>query len=82
MSDTPGIGDNDELRAIVERIEHLEEEKKAIAEDVRDIYAEAKGNGFDTGALRDIIKIRRQDGDKRREREAILEIYCRALGMS
>jgi uncharacterized protein (UPF0335 family) len=82
MSEQPaGIGDNGQLRAIVERIERLEEEKKALGDDVKDVFAEAKGNGFDTGALRDIIKIRKQDRDKRREREEILEIYLAALGM-
>jgi uncharacterized protein (UPF0335 family) len=71
----------DELKAIVERIEHLEEEKKAIADDIKDVYAEAKGNGYDVKALRKIIRLRKQDKDERAEEEAILETYMHALGM-
>jgi len=71
----------DQLKAIVERIEHLEEEKKAIADDIKDVYAEAKGNGYDVKALRKIIRLRKQDKDERAEEEAILETYLHALGM-
>ena len=71
----------DHLKAFVERIERLEEEKKAIADDVRDVYAEAKANGFDTKALRSVVRLRKQDTDERREQEAILETYLHALGM-
>jgi uncharacterized protein (UPF0335 family) len=71
----------DQLKAFVERIERLEEEKKAIADDIRDVYAEAKGNGFDIKALRTIIRLRKQDTDERREHETILETYMHALGM-
>ena len=71
----------DQLKAIVERIEHLEEEKKAISDDIRDVYAEAKGNGYDVKALRKIIRLRKQDKDERAEEEAILETYMHALGM-
>jgi uncharacterized protein (UPF0335 family) len=71
----------DHLKAFVERIERLEEEKKAIADDVRDVYAEAKANGFDVKAIRTIIRLRKQDIDERREQEAILETYMHALGM-
>ena len=71
----------DPLKAFVERIERLEEEKKAIADDVRDVYAEAKANGFDVKALRTIIKLRKQDVEERKEQEAILETYMHALGM-
>jgi uncharacterized protein (UPF0335 family) len=71
----------DHLKAFVERIERLEEEKKALSEDIKDIYAEAKGNGFDVKALRQVIKIRKQDKDERAEQEAILETYLQALGM-
>ena len=71
----------DHLKAFVERIERLEEEKKAIADDIRDVFAEAKGNGFDVKALRAVIKLRKQDADERREQEAILETYLHALGM-
>ena len=71
----------DQLKAIVERIEHLEEEKKAISDDIRDVYAEAKGNGYDVKALRTIVRLRKQDKDERAEQEAILETYLHALGM-
>jgi len=71
----------DQLKAIVERIEHLEEEKKAIADDIRDVYAEAKGNGFDVKALRTVVRLRKQDKAEREEQEAILEVYLHALGM-
>jgi uncharacterized protein (UPF0335 family) len=71
----------DQLKAIVERIERLEEEKKAIADDIKDVYAEAKGNGYDIKALRKIIRLRKQDKNERAEEEAILETYMHALGM-
>ena len=71
----------DQLRAIIERIERLEEEKKAISEDIRDVYAEAKGNGFDVKAIRTIIRMRKQDANEREEQETILETYLHALGM-
>ena len=71
----------DQLKAVVERIEHLEEEKKAIADDIRDVYAEAKGNGFDVKALRTVVRLRKQDKNERAEQEAILETYLQALGM-
>ena len=71
----------DHLKAFVERIERLEEEKKAIADDIRDVYAEAKGTGFDVKALRAIVRMRKQDVNERREQEAILETYMHALGM-
>ena len=72
----------DQLKAFVERIERLEEEKKAIADDIKEIYAEAKGNGFDTKVLRQVIRIRKQDRSERLEQEAILELYLSALGMA
>lgn len=65
----------DQLRAFVERIERMEEEKKAIADDIREIYAEAKGNGFDTKVLRTLIKRRKQDANERAEQDALLELY-------
>jgi uncharacterized protein (UPF0335 family) len=71
----------DQLKAIIERIERLEEEKKAISDDIRDVYAEAKGNGFDVKALRTIVRMRRQDANERAEAEAILETYLQAMGM-
>lgn len=71
----------DQLKAFVERVERLEEEKKAISDDIRDVYAEAKGNGFDTKAMRQVIRLRKQDKDERAEHEAVLETYLHALGM-
>lgn len=71
----------DQLRAFVERIERMEEEKKAVSEDIKEIFAEAKGNGFDTKVLRTIIKIRKQDPNDRLEQESLLELYMAALGM-
>ena len=71
----------DQLKAIVERIEKLEEEKKATSDDIRDVYAEAKGNGFDAKALRTIVRMRKQDPNERAEAETILETYMQALGM-
>lgn len=72
----------DQIRAFIERIERMEEEKKAIADDIKEIYAEAKGNGFDTVVLRQIIRIRKQDANERAEQESLLELYMAALGMS
>lgn len=71
----------EQLKAIVERIERLEEEKKGIADDIREVYAEAKGSGYDVKALRTIIQLRKQDPNARAEAETILETYLQALGM-
>jgi uncharacterized protein (UPF0335 family) len=71
----------DHLRAFIERIERLEEEKAALAEDIREVYAEAKSTGFDTKALRAIIRMRKQDDHERMEQEALLATYMHALGM-
>jgi uncharacterized protein (UPF0335 family) len=71
----------DQLKAFVERIERLEEEKKAIADDIRDVFAEAKATGFDVKALRTVVRMRKQDADERKEHELILETYLHALGM-
>jgi uncharacterized protein (UPF0335 family) len=71
----------DQLKAFVERIERLEEEKKTTSDDIRDVYAEAKGNGYDVKALRTIVKLRKQDVNERKEEEAVLETYKHALGM-
>jgi uncharacterized protein (UPF0335 family) len=71
----------DQLKALVERVERLEEEKKAIADDIRDVYGEAKVNGFDTKALRSVVRLRKIDINERKEQEAILETYLHALGM-
>ena len=71
----------DQLKAFVERIERLEEDKKSIGGDIKDVYAEAKGNGFDVRALRHIIALRKLDVNDRKEQEAIVETYMVALGM-
>lgn len=71
----------DQLKSIIERVERLEEDKAAIASDIKDVYAEAKGNGFDAKALRRIVALRKQDPDKRAEQDAILDTYMHALGM-
>ncbi len=80
MSDAHGVA-RDQLRAFIERIERLEEEKKTIADDIKDVYGEAKGTGFDTKILKKVIAIRKKDEQERMEEEAILDTYLRALGM-
>ncbi len=74
--------DSGHLKAFVERIEKMEEEKHAIADDIKDIYGEAKGTGFDPKVLKKIIALRKQDRSKRQEEEEILELYMSALGMA
>lgn len=85
MSETAEIGHNvvakDQIKSIIERVERQEEEKKTISDDIRDIYAEAKGNGYDVKALRTIVRMRKQDANERQEQETILETYMHALGM-
>lgn len=81
MSDVQGVA-SDQLRAFVERIERLEEEKKTIADDIKEIYAEAKGNGFDVKVLRKVVALRKQDMNERLEHEAVLDLYLHALGMA
>lgn len=71
----------DQLLAIIERVEHLTEERKSISDDINDVFAEAKGNGYDVRTLKAIIRMRRQDKGEREEQEAILETYLLALGM-
>jgi uncharacterized protein (UPF0335 family) len=71
-----------QLRAFVERIERLEEDKKTIAEDIKEVYAELKGTGFDTKAVRTIIRLRKKDQAERQEEETILDLYKNALGMA
>lgn len=71
----------DRLKSIIARVEKLEEEKAGIAADIRDIFTEAKGNGFDVPAIRKIIKLRKLDTQEREEAEAVLDTYMRALGM-
>lgn len=81
-TDQPGGIAGEQLRAIVERIERLEEEKQTIADDIKDVFAEAKGNGFDVKALRALIRLRKQEPNERQEHEAILDVYMHALGMA
>jgi uncharacterized protein (UPF0335 family) len=71
----------DQLKSVIERIERLEDEKKATSDDIKEVYAEAKVNGFDVKALRTIVRLRKQDVDERKEEEAVLETYMHALGM-
>jgi uncharacterized protein (UPF0335 family) len=71
----------EELKQFIERIERLEEEKAGIAGDIKDVFAELKGRGFDSKAIRQILRIRKQDHSERQEQEAILELYMQALGM-
>ena len=70
-----------QLRAIIERIERLEEEKKEVSEQIKEVYGEAKGNGFDTNILRKVISLRKKSSDERSEEEAMLDLYLQALGM-
>jgi len=78
------IGHNsseEQLRLLIERVERLEEEKKNVAEDIRDVYSEAKAVGFDPKIMRQIVRLRKMEADDRAEMEAILETYKKALGM-
>ncbi|SFO06608.1 Uncharacterized conserved protein, UPF0335 family [Cohaesibacter marisflavi] len=81
MSNPGGVA-ADQLRAFVERIERLEEEKKALNDDIKDVYAEAKGNGYDVKVLRQVIRLRKQDSNERQEMESLLDLYLHALGMA
>ncbi|MBV8737542.1 MAG: DUF2312 domain-containing protein [Alphaproteobacteria bacterium] len=80
MPDVGGIA-GDRLKSFIERIERLEEEKRVLAEDIKEVYAEAKGTGFDTKIIRQIIRIRKRDQDELDEEESLLKVYMRALGM-
>jgi len=71
-----------QLRAFIERIERLEEEKRTIADDIREVYAEMKGAGFDTRAVRTIVGLRKKDQAERQEEEAMIDLYKNALGMT
>lgn len=71
----------DELRLLIERAERLEEEKKGISDDIKDVMAEAKGRGYDPKAIREILKVRRKKKEEYQEEQAILEVYLQALGM-
>jgi uncharacterized protein (UPF0335 family) len=80
MPDVGGIA-GERLKSFIERIERLEEEKRALQEDIKEVFAEAKGDGFDTKIMRQILKIRRMDKDDLDEQETLLDVYKRALGM-
>ena len=81
MTDVGGIG-AEQLRSFIERIERLEEEKAALAADIREVYAEAKGNGFDTKTMRQVVRLRKLDNAEREEQEELLDLYKRALGLA
>jgi uncharacterized protein (UPF0335 family) len=72
----------DQLKSIVERVERLEEEKSALSGDIKEVYAEAKGNGFDTKIIRQVVRIRKMDSTEREETDALLDLYLSALGMA
>ena len=80
MADVGGIA-GDRLKSFVERIERLEEERKALSNDIKEVYAEAKGTGFDVKIMRQVIRLRRMDKDDLDEQETLLDVYRRALGM-
>ncbi len=80
MPDVGGIA-GEQLKSFIERIERLDEEKRALSEDIKEVYAEAKGSGFEPKIMRQIIKIRKMDKDDLDEEESMLEVYKRALGM-
>lgn len=80
MSEVGGVA-GDRLRSFIERIERLEEEKATIAIDIREVYAEAKANGFDPKIMRQIVRLRKMESNDRQEQEALLEVYKEALGM-
>jgi uncharacterized protein (UPF0335 family) len=80
MPDVGGIA-GERLKSLIERIERLEEEKRTLGEDIKEVYAEAKGTGFEPKIMRQIIKIRRMDKDEHDEQESLLDVYKRALGM-
>lgn len=70
-----------QLKSIVERIERLEDEKAALADDIREVYTEAKSNGFDVKTLRALVRLRKKDAAEREEQQALLDLYLRAMGM-
>ncbi|HEX3884598.1 MAG TPA: DUF2312 domain-containing protein [Stellaceae bacterium] len=80
MPDVGGIA-GDRLKSFIERIERLEEERKTLSEDIKEVYAEAKGTGFDTKIMRQLIRLRKMDKDDLDEQETLLDVYKRALGM-
>tara|TARA_B100000676_G_C17774801_1_gene678682 strand:- start:182 stop:427 length:246 start_codon:yes stop_codon:yes gene_type:complete len=80
MAEVGGVA-GDRLRTIIERIERLEDEKKALSDDIREVYSEAKGAGFDIKIIRQIVRLRKMDASDRSEMEQVLDVYKRALGM-
>lgn len=80
MTDTQGIS-GERLRSIIQRIEKLEEDKAAVSEDIREVYSEAKGTGFEVKIIRQIVKLRRLAEQERREQSEILDLYLSAIGM-
>ncbi len=78
--DTLNTSAQGKLKSIVERIERLEEDKAAVANDLKEVYAEAKGEGFDTKILRKVVRLRKQDSAKRQEEEALIDLYISAIG--
>jgi uncharacterized protein (UPF0335 family) len=80
MTDATSVA-GDQLKSIIERIERLEEDKKAISDDIKEVYGEAKANGFDVAILRKIVALRKKPAAERSEEDAILELYMQALGM-
>jgi uncharacterized protein (UPF0335 family) len=80
MPEVSGVA-GDRLKSFIERIERLEEEKRALAEDIKEVYSEAKGVGFEPKIMRQIVRIRKMDEDDRDEQEALLDTYLRAIGM-
>jgi uncharacterized protein (UPF0335 family) len=81
MADTKTTFAQGQLKSLVERIERLEEEKKTIAADIKEVYAEAKANGFDTKILRKVISLRKKEANEREEEQSMLDLYMSALGM-
>jgi uncharacterized protein (UPF0335 family) len=85
---SPGIGHNSgevsgaRLKSFIERVERLEEEKKTLAQDIREIYSEAKGAGYDTKIMKKTVRLRAMDAEKRREEQELLDLYCAALGLA
>lgn len=71
----------DQLKSYIERVERLEEDKKAVLEDIKEVFAEAKANGFDVKTMRQVMKLRKMDANERDEQEYMLDVYKRALGM-
>ena len=78
MTDTVGVA-GDRIRSFIERVEHIEEELKALSEGKKEVFSEAKGEGFDVKVLKEILKLRKQDKDERDEQDSLLDLYMRAM---